>query len=419
MLTTFYPPWSFGGDAVQVQRLSRALAEAGHDVTVVHSREAYRALAPGDPEPPGADNGAPIRLVSIDAGLGRLSPLATYLSGKPLLVRRALEQALEDEFDVLHYHNPSLLGGPGVMGMGRGLRLYTLHEQWLVCPTHVLWKYRRRVCEKPDCWRCTVSYRRPPQPWRSTGMLDRAVASLDALIAPSATSAKLHARFARLAPIVRLPHFIGDAGPTPERLDPRSAHGHDAQPAVPGGSFFLYVGRLESIKGVDRLLAAFRRAPDRQLLIAGTGTSEAALRHAARDLRNVRFLGWVGGAQLDALYRDALIVPTRGHESFPLVLLEAFVRGTPAIVHRFGALAELAEESGAALTYSSEAELEAALARLAGDPELRHVLGQRARAAYLQRWTPEAHLSRYFALIADRAQARGDHQLAAAATAAS
>src|SRR5919106_3229385 len=45
MLTTFYPPWSFGGDAIQVQRLSEALAERGHEVTVVHSLEAYRALS--------------------------------------------------------------------------------------------------------------------------------------------------------------------------------------------------------------------------------------------------------------------------------------------------------------------------------------------------------------------------------------
>ena len=36
LATTFYPPWSFGGDGVFVARLARALAGAGHDVHVLH-----------------------------------------------------------------------------------------------------------------------------------------------------------------------------------------------------------------------------------------------------------------------------------------------------------------------------------------------------------------------------------------------
>jgi glycosyltransferase involved in cell wall biosynthesis len=403
MLTTFYPPWSFGGDAVQVRRLARALAQRGHQVTVVHSREGFRALAGGqEPAPPDRDAG--VEVVPIDAGAGALSPLATYLTGRPLLARRALQRALSPGFDVLHFHNPSLLGGPAALGMGEGLRLYTLHEQWLVCPTHVLWKYRRRVCERPQCWRCTLTYRRPPQAWRSTGLLDRAVAKLDALIAPSDTTATLHRRFASLVRIERLDHFIEDVGEDEGAPEPA------AEP------YFLYAGRLESIKGVETLLAAFRRRRE-QLRIAGTGTCERALREEARDLPNVRFLGWVDEAELDRLYRRALavIVPTRGHESFPLVLLEAFVRGKPAIVHRFGALAELAEQSEAALTYGSDAELDDAIDRLSGDAELRARLGARGRAAYLGRWTPEGHLERYFGLIAEAATRRGDAELAALA----
>ena len=59
---------------------------------------------------------------------------------------------------------------------------------------------------------------------------------------------------------------------------------------------------------------------------------------------------------------------------------------------------------GAALAYSGERELDEALARLASDPALRAELGERARAAYLERFTPERHLERYLELI-DRAAA--------------
>jgi glycosyltransferase involved in cell wall biosynthesis len=389
MLTTFYPPWSFGGDGIQVQRLARALVENGHDVTVVHSREGYRTLGGAAGDAPDQDNDDAVRVIGIDTRTGPVSPLATYLAGRPVLARRALERVLAEPFDVLHFHNPSLLGGPGLLPMGEGLRLYTLHEQWLVCPTHVLLKYRRRICERPTCWRCTLTYRRPPQLWRSTGLLERGIAALDAVIAPSATTARLHERFRPLVRIEQIPHFVPDAG---------AASGDDgAEP------YFLYVGRLEAIKGVDLLIESFRRRPEARLLIAGAGGVESALRRQARGLDNVRFLGWLDAEQLDGLYRGAraVIVPSRGYEAFPLVALEAFVRARPAIVHRFGALEELARESGGALTYSSPAELDAAIERLARERDLADRLGTNARQAYLERWTADAHLRRYLGLIGE------------------
>src|SRR6266480_4894837 len=52
MVTTFYPPFHFGGDALNVYRLSQALAERGHRVDVVHSIDAYRLHHAADPEIP-------------------------------------------------------------------------------------------------------------------------------------------------------------------------------------------------------------------------------------------------------------------------------------------------------------------------------------------------------------------------------
>ena len=53
MLTTFYPPFSFGGDAIGIQRFSRALVSRGHSVTVIVDTDAYNVLSPNpDPELP-------------------------------------------------------------------------------------------------------------------------------------------------------------------------------------------------------------------------------------------------------------------------------------------------------------------------------------------------------------------------------
>ncbi|MFL5518060.1 MAG: glycosyltransferase family 4 protein [Gemmatimonadales bacterium] len=400
MVTTFYPPTNFGGDGVQVERLAHLLAGHGHEVTVVHAADAYRAL--GGPNEVPAQREGPIKVVPISTSAGAMSPLAIHLSGRPLFSKRQLERALRGPFDVIHFHNPSLIGGPGVFELGEAsLRLYTAHEQWLVCPTHVLWKNKREICEKPTCTRCSLTYRRPPQPWRRSNFLERSMTQLDALIAPSRTSAKLHQRFADILPIEHIPHFV---------------------PPTPGGNgrvagsrpYFLFVGRHESIKGLGPLIKAFRRRGGEDLLIAGDGPDTDAMKAAAADSPHIKFLGWQDRDQLDSLYRHALaaVVPTQGHESFGLVAVEAFARGTPAIVHGVGALQELIEESDGGLSYRTEDELHRALDLIAGDPAAQAAFGERGRAAHRELWAPEVHLRRYLQLIEELAAWRGADALA-------
>ena len=83
-----------------------------------------------------------------------LSAIVTQQSGRPGLKSGRLARILDSGFDVIHFHNISLVGGPGVLSYGRGLKLYTMNEHWLVCPMHVLWKRNREPCHKPECLRC-------------------------------------------------------------------------------------------------------------------------------------------------------------------------------------------------------------------------------------------------------------------------
>jgi hypothetical protein len=48
-LTTFYPPYSFGGDAMYLYRLSHALGDAGHQVDIIHCIDSYHLLHPAEP----------------------------------------------------------------------------------------------------------------------------------------------------------------------------------------------------------------------------------------------------------------------------------------------------------------------------------------------------------------------------------
>ena len=42
MITTFYPPYNFGGDGILVKQLSNELARRGHRVDIIHCIDTYR-----------------------------------------------------------------------------------------------------------------------------------------------------------------------------------------------------------------------------------------------------------------------------------------------------------------------------------------------------------------------------------------
>ena len=390
MATTFYPPYSYGGDAVHVYRLTNALARRGHRVTVVHSRDAHTFFSP---RPPLGDfpnePGVTLRTLGEKS---RVAPVVTYLSGKPGLYRRRLERIFDEPFDVIHFHNPSLVGGPGLLEYGDGVKLFTLNEYWLVCPMHVLMRHNRAPCVEPQCIRCSLAFRRPPQPWRYTGLLDRSVRNVDLFLSPSRFTEEAHRSRGFSGPMRRLGHFVPLADGVPAPSEPGR---NGSRP------YFLYVGRLVKLKGVHNLIARFRDYPQADLVIAGDGEYRETLHGLAEGADNVRFAGQLHGDELKRLYAGALavVVPSLAYEAFPVVLLEAFSQGTPVIVRDVGALPEPVEESGGGVVYRSDDELRDALDRVRTDPALRAQLAARAHAAWRERWTEDAHLDGYFAAI--------------------
>ncbi len=158
-LTTFYPPYSFGGDAMYIYRLSHALGDEGHHVDVINDYDSYHMLHRSQPEIT-FDEHPNVKRHDLRSGYGLLSPVLTHQTGKPYLKYRKINEVLASKkFDVIHFHNISLLG-PEILSIepapNSPIKLYTTHEHWLICPTHVLWKYNRRACEKPDCFGCTI-----------------------------------------------------------------------------------------------------------------------------------------------------------------------------------------------------------------------------------------------------------------------
>ena len=394
MVTTFFGAESFGGDAAYVDRLSRALLRRGHEVHVFHCADAFEAVRGRHPLRP-YEAPAGLHVHRLESPFGALSPIATQATGLPLFKAKALAEQLDAvDTDVVHFHNISLIGGPGVLSMGRGaVRLMTAHEHWLVCPMHLLWKYDREPCETAECVRCSLAGKRPPQLWRYSGAIGRGLDGLDALIFPSRHAMEAHRTRGITGPMVHLPYFLPDDW----------ASGIEDEP-VSGGPrpYLAAAGRLVRLKGFQKLIPMMKYLPEVDLRIAGAGPIEAELRKLAAPLKNVHFEGLLGGEGLAKLFHGAraVVVPSLFPETFGYVVLEAFAVRTPVVVHNGGgAIAETGVESGGGIGYESESEMLVALKRIVHDDALRRELSDAGYAVRQGIWSEEAHLRAYFDLI--------------------
>ena len=398
-LSIFYPPYSFGGDALYLYRLVNALARRGHQVDVVHCADSYHALEPREPtqEFPNHPN---VTLHTLRSGYGVLSPLLSQQTGGVWLKKkRILEILLSRKFDVIHYHNISLFG-PRVLRLEPDYRdfvkLYTTHEHWLVCPMHVLWKNNERLCEKPSCLKCTLKFRRPPQWWRYTRLLQQCTLAVDTFISPSGFTRQMHQDRGLAHPMEHVPYFV----PIAELAPPAAGAPLHPRP------FFLFVGRLEKIKGLQNLIPVFRDYAHADLLVAGTGTYETELRQLAAGMNNVVFLGSRPQPELQGLYRQAIavIVPSICYEVFGIIVIEAFLQKTPVIVHDLGGLKEVVEESRGGFAYRTPEEMLSAMEQLRTNSGLRQEMGERGYRKAIERWTEEAHLEMYLSVVEQTAR---------------
>ncbi len=424
--TTFYPPHNFGGDGIGIQRLARGLARRGHQVTVIHDVDAYNLLHAG-PEPEPGPEPEGVEVVRLRSGVGPLSTLLTQQTGRPVVNGARIRRILADgRFDVVNFHNVTLVGGPGILSYGGdAVRLYMAHDHWLVCPMHVLWRHRRERCDGRECIRCALHYHRPPQLYRYTGFMERQLEHVDAFIAMSAFSRDKHREFGFAHEMEVLPYFL----PDPERDLPLSAGTRSQVTATTEADpprstspwqrpYFLFVGRLEQIKGLDDVIPLFGQYEDADLLIAGDGEYASHLKALGADLERVHFLGRVSFEELRRYYEHtlALIVPSVCFETFGIILIEAFSFGTPVIARRLGPFPEIVAASGGGELFDDDEGLLTAMRRIQSDPDHRRRLAHSGHQAFRERWVESVVVPQYLDIVRRAAQRRDRRDVVAALT---
>jgi len=117
--------------------------------------------------------------------------------------------------------------------------------------------------------------------------------------------------------------------------------------------YALYVGRLETEKGVKFLIEAAEQVcmklKEFKLFIVGDGPLRKSLQPLSRSLgieHRVEFLGRVSGTSLDYLYRSSavVVVPSIWAEPFGRVVAEAMMYNRPVVASSVGAIPEILDK---------------------------------------------------------------------------
>jgi len=170
----------------------------------------------------------------------------------------------------------------------------------------------------------------------------------------------------------------------------------DPGPGAGGGGYAIYVGRLSAEKGLQTLLKAWRHLEGTPpLKIVGDGPLAATVQEAASQNAGIQWMRGVSHETVYELVGDAafLVLPSQCYENFPRVVIEAFAKGTPVIVSKLGAMAEIVEDGRTGLHFDpgDPEDLAGKVRSILADPLKLKRMRQAARDTFDEHFTADTN----------------------------
>ena len=160
------------------------------------------------------------------------------------------------------------------------------------------------------------------------------------------------------------------------------------------------VARLSNVKGIDVLIRAMplviTEVPSANLLVAGQGPQEAALKKLTQDLRltaHIHFKSTTDQTQDLLCAFDVFVMPSL-MEGLGLSVMEAQACGIPVVASRIGGLVDLIEdgESGYLVAVNDPAALADRIIEVLRNPKPSKIMAQQARLNIEQHFSIERML---------------------------
>lgn len=220
---------------------------------------------------------------------------------------------------------------------------------------------------------------------RMTRTFERRALELADLVVTVSTPLARDARAIGHANVIVMPN-----GADPDSFDPGKADGHRvrAQYGLGDALTIGWAGILREWHGLELLLDAVAAVPSATLLIVGDGRARTAFERRVEDLgltERVVITGRIAHEQMPdylAAMDIAVVADERTGVASPMKLLEYMSMRRAVVAPRTDNIRDLIDEGVDGLLFApgDGGDLATTVKRLSDDPNLRHVLGARARS---------------------------------------
>lgn len=319
--------------------------------------------------------------------------------------QRALKNMLSmrSEIEIAHLHIYYGRLTPAIFSPIKNFRVpvvQTLHEYKTVCPTYTM-ERRGNVC---DLCITGTSLNCIKHRCKEGSIAKSTLIWMEHNLSKALGSIRLVDRFICVSNFQR--EILIEAGIPEHKL--RTLHNFiNATALMPAKvqskeDYLLYIGRIETLKGLQTLLAAAEQT-GAELKIAGDGSWAPELTKCVSKLSNVEYLGFVSGEPLKQLVQRAraVVVPSEWYETFGLTAAEAKAVGTPVIASRIGGLTEVVRDGIDGILFEPGNAFELATAI----ENLKHMdtvqMGIEGMADIKARFSPQTHLAGLLAIYND------------------
>ncbi|MCQ9156492.1 glycosyltransferase [Acidomonas methanolica] len=160
---------------------------------------------------------------------------------------------------------------------------------------------------------------------------------------------------------------------------------------------YVMVARLVPYKRADLVIEAFRRMPDKRLLVIGDGPERARIDALAEGAANIELRGHVPSGTLVEALQGARAFVYAGEEDFGISMVEAQACGTPVIAYGRGGACDIVIEGETGILFPDQTaeSIIAAIARFEATPTWESALCR----ANAERFSEEIFRTRFMELV--------------------
>ncbi len=162
---------------------------------------------------------------------------------------------------------------------------------------------------------------------------------------------------------------------------------------------YLYVGRIENIKGIQTLIDVFSQENMPNLVLCGTGNDYEKFKSLVKT-NNILFKGFcTKDTIIEELKKSvALIVPSNWYEGFPMTIAEAMSMGVPVIARNIGNLPYIVKNDYDGIIFNNNDELTQIIIKLINDKDLQNKLSFSAKEYIKNELSPEINYKKLISI---------------------